>query len=190
MQALYQLQAAGGVTITEKGSKFIAYAVRATNIDEVRKAQLHFKWKYSNATHVITVYRLMGTNKAYDEDYYNDGEHGARGRVLNLLHKENIQNTAVFLIRFYGGTHLGPRRFEIMADLTKKVCNRLNTGDTFTSKLPLSQMLCAPHFKQVKGRNKTGLREHHSVNPRGGYAGLSCRKATPLQPRFLPLHLL
>ena len=46
--------------------------------------------------------------------YRDDGEYGAGYRLLKVLQDAHLNNIAVFLIRHYGGQHLGPDRHRIM----------------------------------------------------------------------------
>ena len=55
------------------------------------------------------------------EDGYNDDGDFGLGRVIrNTLQECQPQNVAVFVTRFYGGTHLGSQRFPAVKDLVVK----------------------------------------------------------------------
>ena len=70
--------------------------------------------------HVVAVYeRKMAKSSAHG--YQDDGEHGAGYRLLNALKAINIQNMAVFIVRRYGGVHLGPQRHKIMEGVLNEV---------------------------------------------------------------------
>ena len=62
-------------------------------------------------------YHLAGTDKAYDEDCVDDGEIGAGHHLLDLLVKEDQMGIVVVVVWFYGGTHIGSKRHEILIHL-------------------------------------------------------------------------
>ena len=45
------------------------------------------------------------------QDYDDDGEDAAGGRLLHLLQILDVKNTIVVVSRWYGGVKLGPARF-------------------------------------------------------------------------------
>lgn len=45
------------------------------------------------------------------QEYDDDGEDAAGGRLLHLLQILGIRNLVVIVTRWYGGIHLGPARF-------------------------------------------------------------------------------
>ena len=45
------------------------------------------------------------------QDYDDDGEDAAGGRLLHLLQILDIKNTVVVVSRWFGGVKLGPARF-------------------------------------------------------------------------------
>ena len=68
-----------------EGNSFAAYAIQVHSLKEICTTYRHFKMKYASAPHVMMAYRLAGTNKAYDEDYYDDKEHGGGRRLFRVL---------------------------------------------------------------------------------------------------------
>ena len=84
-------------------------------------------------------------------DYDDGGETGAGRRLLGMLVENEHTDITVIVIRYYGGKHLGPRRFEIITDLAKRAISKLGEGSLHTSTLPLRQMLEAvPHRRSRK----------------------------------------
>ena len=64
----------------------------------------------AKATHNIYAYRLKCGNGTI-ENSCDDGEFGAGRKLLNLMRDKNITNTMVIVTRWYGGIHMGPKRF-------------------------------------------------------------------------------
>ena len=131
-------------------------------------------------------YKLVGTNKAYDEDYCDDGEIGGGARILNYISSENIENISIFVVRYYGGQHLGPRHYEIIWELTGKVCAAMEKGEFFLSKLPLRQMLENSQRKPRKSRI-TKVKSVQCNIPSTAFRGCASRGQSVRGGRLPPL---
>ncbi len=78
--------------------------------------------RVARATHNIYAYRIK-LGERLVEHYEDDGEYGAGRRLLELLRKEDVMNNLICITRWYGGKHLGPARFDMLVDNTKKIIN-------------------------------------------------------------------
>ena len=107
--------------VTEQGSSFTAYTIKSGQIHEVRRAYRKIKRNHPGATHVIASFNIAGPP---GQGYQDDGEHGAGYRLTQLLEDHYAQNTTVFVVRMYGGTHLGPKCFEAMKKVAKQALER------------------------------------------------------------------
>lgn len=103
----------------EQGSKFISYAVKVTKVEDVRAAYRKLRIKYADASHIISAHRLSPPNGPLNQEATDDGEHAGGRLLLHLLQDLDIVNVAVFIVRYFGGTHIGNLRFEIMENLAK-----------------------------------------------------------------------
>ena len=149
------LQVTGGHTESEGGSKFVSYVCKVGNLQEVRKAYLHMRRLHSEAHHVTMAYRLTSIDKAYDEDYLDDREFNAGRKILQKLIDQKIESVAVFVIRYYGGKHIGTKRFEIHQRLVDKCLLDLQHDATYVSKLPLKQFEDKPKSRRrSKGKSR------------------------------------
>lgn len=106
-------------------SKFISYAVAVHDHMDVKAALLKIRLKYADATHVACAFRLPGANTPINQDYVDDGEYGCGRTMLKVLREEKYMNMAVFLVRFYGGQHLGVGRFDIFRKLARSAVSSL-----------------------------------------------------------------
>ena len=88
IQGISSKQLADGGTKIESCNRFIAYSATVKNLADVRTTYLHMKRLHGDASHISMAYRLAGINKADDEDYINDREHGSGPGLLSLLIKE------------------------------------------------------------------------------------------------------
>lgn len=111
-KAIDDMKLAQGQTITEKGSTFTAQAKKIRSISEVR---LVYKKMFKDtptcgATHNILVYALPDGTIGY----HDDGETGAGRFLTRWLSRKDVKGVAVVVTRFYGGTRLGFKRFQLI----------------------------------------------------------------------------
>jgi uncharacterized YigZ family protein len=91
----------------DRGSKFIAYAYTVSNVDGFRERLNELKKEHPKATHHCFAYRIgMDGNNFRVSD---DGEpSGTAGRpILGQIDSKGVVNTAVVVVRYFGGTLLG-----------------------------------------------------------------------------------
>lgn len=95
------------VQIEVMKSKFIAYFVPLNNEDEFKPLLASLSKEHKKARHIVYAYRVGMKSKSCD-----DGEpKGTAGHpLLELLYKKDINNVALFVVRYFGGTKLGAGR--------------------------------------------------------------------------------
>jgi len=113
-----------GETITLKKSTFQGHAAIVYTLDEMKAVlrKLKENRKVAQATHNIVAYRLTGVNEtSFIQDYADDGEVNAGGRMLRLLQIMDVKNIVVVVTRWYGGVLLGPDRFRLINNTAREV---------------------------------------------------------------------
>ena len=150
---------------SEKGSRLLAVAAEVTNLSAARNVILHVRKKYAGATHVSVAYRIAGLDKAYDEDYFDDGEHSMGRRLLDLLFKKDVANKILLVVRFYGGTHIGNKQFEIAMAQAQLALDNLSEGLVLQLKLPL-RCLITQSATQIKCRPQKQTSPSHMLKPK------------------------
>ena len=95
-------------TVVNK-SKFLSQAIPCDNLSSL-KQKLALLWKepFGNASHIV--YALRTKNEHGIDVYFSDdGEpSGTAGKpLLNILEGRAMINTAVLVVRYYGGINLG-----------------------------------------------------------------------------------
>jgi regulator of replication initiation timing len=113
---------------TIEGSTFIGHAATIksnTDIPAVLASLLQDR-SIAQATHNAYAYRIgrLGSNNM-KEGIKDDGEHGAGMVILKKLQESNVTNTIVVVSRFYGGKHMGARRFDCFKNCTDDVLKLL-----------------------------------------------------------------
>ena len=109
-----------GAEHIEQGSTFVSYSTRASSIEEVNKAYCKMKIKYTEATHISCAYHLKNPKGPFDQQAIDDKEFGAARKILSVLKERELAEMAVFVVREYGGRHLGKRRFEVIEQVAEK----------------------------------------------------------------------
>ena len=113
-----------GDTVTLKKSSFQGHVAIVHTLQEVKAVlrKLKENRKVSQATHNIVAYRLAGVNEtSFIQDYADDGEVNAGGRLLHLLQIMDVKNIVVIVSRWFGGVLLGPDRFRLINNCARDV---------------------------------------------------------------------
>lgn len=93
-------------TYEEKKSKFIAYLTEYENFDLLMK---RLREEHPKARHFVYAYRYLNEFEQVVENCSDDGEpKGTSGKPsLNVLAGNELINSAVIIIRYFGGIKLG-----------------------------------------------------------------------------------
>lgn len=120
-------------TQPEKGSEFKAAVLKTDSFNTLHQVYIKLFQKYPSADHIAVAAIING-----EEAFHDNGEFGCGFRILRCLQNAAVQNTAVFLIRYFGGVHLGPRRFVIMTDMVSAALDKIaEQGDQAVQSPPL-----------------------------------------------------
>jgi len=88
-------------------SRFIAYKLDLTSLEQVKPFLLELKKEHKKANHVC--YAYVYKNKVVSEKCSDDGEPGGTAGypILNVIKKKNLTNVLVAVVRYFGGIKLG-----------------------------------------------------------------------------------
>ena len=91
----------------ERGSKFIAFACPIETVEDFKKLLQNLKKEHPKAVHHCFAYRIGTDGNNFRVS--DDGEpSGTAGRpILGHIDSKAITNTAVIVVRYFGGTLLG-----------------------------------------------------------------------------------
>lgn len=92
------------VEIERKKSKFIAYYYEITTKQEAKDLYEALKKEHKKARHIPYAYILENTASKSD-DKEPSGTSGMP--IYQVLEQKNIQNRAIFVVRYFGGIKLG-----------------------------------------------------------------------------------
>lgn len=109
--------------ITDRKSKFRAYATRTESLGDARAFVRFLETvdrRVGDATHRMLVWKTTGTCGRDD-----DGETGAGDRVLFLFDRLKLDNVVVCIVRWYGGIQLGADRFKHITNAARDALTKL-----------------------------------------------------------------
>lgn len=123
--------------VTELKSVFIARTARVTSPEQAKHYVQHLldsDKKVRAATHNITAWRMRDENGVVYQDQDDDGEAAAGGRLLHLMQLMDLWNCVVVVTRWYGGHHLGPKRFALINQVARDAFVKADYVDEAVSK--------------------------------------------------------
>lgn len=111
-------------TSTVKNSSFVALAVQTNSIEEVKTAYVAAVQRFPSMDHVMMGYGLK-EDGVLKMGACDDSEYGAGTVIRKTLAAVKARNTTVFVVRRYGGLHLGPDRFATIESITRQAVELL-----------------------------------------------------------------
>ena len=105
-------------------SKFTAFIVPVNTVDEFKTRVEQIRKANPKARHVVYAYRIGVSSKSTDDKEPK----GTAGRpLLELLNKKNLNNTAIIVVRYYGGVQLGAGR--LLRTYVTSAVNAINKAE-------------------------------------------------------------
>jgi uncharacterized YigZ family protein len=91
----------------DRGSRFLAYTFPVSSAADFKKRLKELKEEHSKAVHHCFAYRIGNDGNIYRSS--DDGEpSGSAGRpILGQIDSKGVTNTAIIVVRYFGGTLLG-----------------------------------------------------------------------------------
>ena len=113
---------------TEKGSKFTAYATTALFIQHIENCYMKLRKDFMTASHISMGYQIDDTESTTPvQGAVSDGEHQADGRLISTMFRSEMNNIAVFVIRRYGGVHIGGTHLTLIQKAAMEAINNLKS---------------------------------------------------------------
>lgn len=121
-EAINQLQGKIQETepVTVKNSQFIAMTLKVQSIQEINRAYIAVTQRFPAADHIMLAYAFKDEQGKLRHGGCDDREYGAAAKMKRVLFEEKAKNTAVFVLRDYGGVHLGFERFKTIEAVTRR----------------------------------------------------------------------
>ena len=93
--------------ITEKRSKFLAYAHHVETVDEVKEIVAGYRKKYFDARHVCWAYMIGPERTEFRGNDDGEPSSTAGKPILGQINSNELTNILVVVIRYFGGVLLG-----------------------------------------------------------------------------------
>lgn len=94
-------------TYTEKRSKFLAFAMPVTTVDEVKQYVAEYSKRYYDARHCCYAY-MLGHERLDFRANDNGEPSGTAGKpILGQINSNELTNILIIVVRYFGGIKLG-----------------------------------------------------------------------------------
>ena len=107
-----------------QGSYFRGYITTASSLTQVKQAYTCLYQTIPKSDHVMTAYKVTLSDGKELTGASSDREYGAGKVVHEVLESKGLNSAVVFIRRRYGGSHLGPKRFQIIKQCATKAVNK------------------------------------------------------------------
>lgn len=91
----------------DRGSKFLGFTFHVRNEEDIRVAQDQLRKDFHDARHHCYAYILGVDRENYRANDDGEPNHSAGDPILGQLNSNELTNTLVVVIRYFGGTKLG-----------------------------------------------------------------------------------
>lgn len=115
------------IVYKDKGSKFIGFARRVENAWEALDFFDTLKKEHHSANHCCYAYRLGMDGQEFRANDDGEPAHSAGTPILGQIQSFGLTNTAVAVVRYFGGTKLGVggliKAYKTTAQLSLEACS-------------------------------------------------------------------
>lgn len=94
-------------TYSEKRSKFLAFAIPVSSLDEIKEHVAAYQKKYYDARHVCYAY-MLGHERLIFRANDNGEPSGTAGKpILGQINSNELTDILIIVVRYFGGIKLG-----------------------------------------------------------------------------------
>lgn len=108
-----------------RNSHFIGHAIKVHSTQQVNRAYVALAQRYAAMDHIFMAYALKEEGRV-KSGHCDDGEHGGGNSIKRILLRDKVKNTAIFIVRKFGGVHLGLDHFRTIEFLSQKAIKLVN----------------------------------------------------------------
>ncbi|MBQ0048085.1 MAG: YigZ family protein [Prevotellaceae bacterium] len=107
MDSYKTIKALSEGTYSEKRSKFLAFAIPVTSVDEIKEYVAEYQKKYYDARHCCYAY-MLGPERLEFRANDNGEPSGTAGKpILGQINSNELTNILIIVVRYFGGVKLG-----------------------------------------------------------------------------------
>ncbi len=140
----------------------MAFTANAKSVNEVRTAYRRVSQDCAYAHHIMCAYRVLVGERMY-QGSVDDGEFGGGSAILSMLETRGTENIAVFVVRHYGGQHLGKSRFNHIRTVASQAITELRRRKTDHHTPELSRL--SPSAKEFQPSGHPGAVQGSDAGP-------------------------
>ena len=107
-----------------QNQEFVGFTAAVKTIAEANSYYVNLRSVHIEARHIISACRVPGRDFYANQDYVDDDEHGAGSILLDMLLESQIQNRVIFVVRSYDGSHIGPKRYDLIKQAATSAIDR------------------------------------------------------------------
>ncbi len=101
------IETTGEGTYSEKRSKFLAFAIPVTTLDDVKEHVERCQKQYYDARHVCYAYRIGERGELFRANDNGEPSGTAGKPILGQIDSRELTNVLVVVVRYFGGIKLG-----------------------------------------------------------------------------------
>lgn len=101
------IEQSGEGIYSEKRSKFLAFAIPVTTVDDVKNHIDVFQKKYYDARHVCYAYKIGERGEQFRANDNGEPSGTAGKPILGQIESRGLTNLLVVVVRYFGGIKLG-----------------------------------------------------------------------------------
>ncbi len=147
---MYTLIERAEAEIIVKKSRFIAIAIPASSLEEVKKAVESVRMEHPEANHVVHAAVVGKAGTLYSSSDDKEPKNTAGRPALEVLKGRHITNIAVCIVRYFGGTLLGTGGLvKAYGDSCKAVLDKVKTEE-LVEKTDMELLMDYSYLTQAK----------------------------------------
>lgn len=125
-QRLSRLKMKSTDSIRDGGSCFYGYGLKAHSYDEVQRQYMKVKLQHPSADDVMCSFSIADEFGHQVVELHDDKECGGASRIFSAIQDAKATDVAIFVVRYFNGTHIGKKRFEHIKKAASDVLKKLN----------------------------------------------------------------
>ncbi len=90
--------------VIEKKSKFYGFMYKIDSLEEVEEIINSLKVEHKKAKHICYAYKFGNIERKYED---KEPSNSAGLPILEIINHNNLDNTLIVVVRYFGGTLLG-----------------------------------------------------------------------------------
>lgn len=94
-------------TYSEKRSKFLAFAIPVTSVEDVKTTVAEYQKRFYDARHVCYAYRLGAEREVFRANDNGEPSGTAGKPILGQINSNELTDILVVVVRYFGGIKLG-----------------------------------------------------------------------------------